>query len=319
MVDEHEEPSQVQVEEKVVENEILTETIAESAEVKEGAEMAQAKEVNEEEKETKEVEIEKIESVSTSLAVLSLLLTVSLVTGLHLVCQSNRCMLQDAVLPDWFQLTGLYNPIMFLVVAGFYAIIALLSMLPTGESVTADNTGVTYRRNAVATAVATVTVVAAAKHYLKFSVGAHLQQHLPQLLIPVIVSSILLAVAVVLIDRKENTGKGVINNFVVGSESEVAIGDLNFKVLLGRLAFITLIVLNYLFVEADYELNRTLSPTLMLSASMQICYASHSLYNEFEFLQTTAIHHKVGCLATTSLLLYPFLISIVTLYNTVFR
>ena len=254
--------------------------------------------------------------------VASLVIAISfpvLVFFLHFLCQENDCSIQNWTLPNLSKLATLYDPMPIIFVGGFYVGIILLSLLPFGEIINSDSYVVAYRRNGLITAIGIFLPAAFAKHYFQFQVSPFIP-YIPKLVLPVMIFSLIFGLLILFINRRSDTENGIISKFLLGTSSDVSLAGLSVKSILNRISAITLIAINYVLIEADFEQNKTLSPTLLLITSMQIIYSFNHILDEMENLHTvTAGRLNVGWALLSNTLMYPFFVSLITLYNTTHR
>lgn len=250
--------------------------------------------------------------MSSFAAILTTTSYLSLVVYLYLICKQNKCLFKGIPHFNLSDLLSLYNPFASLCVEGFYLILFLLSLLPTGEVVEVGE-GQFYRYNSLFSAVASISSLLALKHYFQFS-ASKIMTHIPQFLIPNLAVTFVLAVAVSFRTRKNrNSETSVLSHFVVGSVTNVAIAGVDVKFWVHRAVFITMIVLNCLALEADFEQNKFLSPTLASVTIMQILFALEALKNDSNLLLNFEfVHVKTGWMYLT-MLTYPLMAFLITL------
>ncbi len=268
-------------------------------------------------KELKLMEPVVTENVLTSS--LTSLLLISLAVFLHLNCQNQLCSLQNLSLPDGSQLLGLYNPIMFPILGGYYLMIILVSLLPLGSMFSDDNGILSHRRNAPLVAITLLTITIICKHYFHLSFAPIVDQ-LPQLLPPAIFFSLVLALGVFWVNKEKRRETGIFTTFIIGSTVDIPFVGQSIRIFLNRSSFTAIIILNYLVVEADYERKTVISPTLVLAASMQIIYALENLLDETNNVRTASVLRlKTGLALITEYMLHPFLILLIVTRNTSLR
>lgn len=238
-------------------------------------------------------------------ATLSILAYFSLVIYLYLICKQNKCLFKDISQFSSSDLIDLYNPFVSLCVEGFYLTVLLFSMLPFGKFFEIEGAQRT-RHNGTAIASLTFIAVLALKYYFKVSASAILE-HVPQFIIPTFVVGFVAAVFVAFKSRGEVSEGGLLHHFVMGSSQQVSLGGVNVKIWIHRSLFLALFVLNYLTIEAGIEKGEALSPTLALTAGMQIVFATEAILNErFVLLSLEFNNIKIGWMYLTTLA-YPFM------------
>ena len=244
-------------------------------------------------------------------AILTTLTYLGLVVFLYLICKHNKCLFKGIPQFNLTTLLSLYNPFVSFCIEGFYLSIFLLSMLPTGNVPDIDE-GQLFRRNSLFSATTLISSLLAAKHYFKIS-ASKIMTHLPQFLIPNIVVGFIVAVFVSFLNRGNRTSDtGILSHFVIGSSVNVSLAGVNIKVWVHRSVFITVIALHCLALEANFEQNQTLSPSLALVSAMQIIFAIEALWNNTDFLNSYEFTHLKTGWMYLSMLAYPFFVFLIT-------
>ena len=241
----------------------------------------------------------------------------SLVVFLYLICQKNKCVFKDISQSLSDDLVSLYNPFAAICVEGFYLALFLLSMIPTGELVKIGE-GQFYRRNSLLSAVVLISSLLAYKHYFKIS-ATKILSFVPQFLIPIALVILVLSFIVYFRTRgNRSSDASPVSQFVIGSTIHASFVGVNIKVFVHRAIHISMIALQCLALEANFEKNQTISLTLAVAAGMQIVFALESLTNDTNLLNTFDFNQlKTGFMYLT-ILLYPmmaFLITLSTIYS----
>ena len=200
-------------------------------------------------------------------------------------------------------LLALYNPLVFFSVTGFYLVIFLLSMIPYGANQS-------LRRNAMGS-LAFVLSFLASKNYYHVSASTILK-HLPQFVLPSIFVSFLVSALVAYRTRGLRGDTGLLTHFVIGSSTTASLAGADIKIWLNRAVSLSSIVLNCLVLEASFEHNSALSPTLVLVAVFQIVYSFELLWNESHLLHSYEFNNiKTGWMYLSNLT-YSLLTFIIT-------
>ena len=235
-----------------------------------------------------------------------------LVLFLYLVCKENKCLLEGIPRFTFSDLLSMYNPFVSLSIELFYLAIFLLSMVPTGEIVKIGE-GHLFRRNSIVSAIVMISPLLATKHYLKISASS-IFTHFPQFVIPNFVVTFVFAVIISYRERHSRHGNtGILSHFVFGSSLNATIASVNVKVWVHRAVFITVIALHCLVLEADYEKNQALSPSLLLIGAMQIIFSLEALWNDTHLFHSFDFNRvKIGWMYLT-MNSYPFMTFLITL------
>lgn len=245
-------------------------------------------------------------------ALLSIFSYLSLIFFFYLTCKQNKCLFNGIPQFSLSDIRSLYNPFVSFCIEGFYLSIFLLSLLPTGEIITIGD-GQTVRRNSFLIATILLSSLLASKHFFQFS-AFKIMKHLYQFLIPNVVVTFVLAVAVCLRTRGERRNdQSFLSHFINGSSINPTIAGVNVKLLVHRGTFASMIALNVLALEAHYEEYQAFSPSLTFVSGMQIVYALEALWNDAHVLHSLEFTQlKTGWVALT-MMAYPFMPFLITL------
>lgn len=258
------------------------------------------------------IDEEVVKNPNSFTALLSITSYLSLIFFFYLICRQNKCLFKGIPQFTLSDLVSMYNPFVSFGIEMFHLTLFLLSMLPTGEIVTIGE-GQLCRRNSLFSAVVMISSLQALKHYFNFS-ASKVMTHLPQFLIPNFVVGFVVSVIVSYRTRgNRSSDTSILSHFIIGSVTNVSIAGVNVKVWVHRAIFTTVIALNCLALEANFEKNQALSPTLASVAAMQIIFAVEALLNDANlFLSFEFLHVKTGWMYLT-MLSYPLMSFLITL------
>jgi len=245
---------------------------------------------------------EPISKFQSIISAFNIFLLLSTTVSLHLICLYDKCSIYGLSLYSKDQIVAMYNPVASLVVLGYFTVVALMTLLPVGETV--EELGKLRHSNAVLTTSVLTGSVLACVNYFQIPVSMF-KTFLPQCILPAIVLGLVLA-SVISLQNKENG-----YNLLAGSTTNAHVGGVNIKIFLNRLVFQSVIILNLLAIRVDVH-----SPTLLISSLMQIILAAENLINEKSTLtnsyEFTTV--KVGWQLIVTHLMYPFLTIVAALH-----
>lgn len=269
-------------------------------------------------KETKEVECDSTEDKVDSPEVVpkyqTLITTVNIFllcctpVFLHLLCMYNKCTFIGLKPFSYDQIAVLLNPVVSLAVLGYFAVIALVTLISDSEKLQRCN-------SFIASHLLVVCGLGLMNHF-KLS-ATTCMSFLPQCVLPTIALGLLLAVLVAF-QAKESRAEnaGLVSHLTVGSATNASIGGLNVKMFLNRMVFQTVVAVNVLAVLAHFEKTGQVAPTLLLSCSMQVVFSLENLLNEkstfVESYEFTGA--KLGWLLIATYLSYPLLMVVSALH-----
>lgn len=254
-------------------------------------------------------------SDNAALVALGTFVMILVVAVFQAACQKSSCMMKGISSIQLSDLANLYDPIVCLTVLAFILAVKLLEFLPFGKTVVLSNGIATYRANAVPIIIILCALLATLKQRLELPSSTVLQ-YLPQTLLPTVLLATGLSMATYR-NTASDDGSSKMQHFFIGSSSDVPLLGGSVKVLLNRLTFFSLILINFLCLETGYEKKGVFSPTLTLTAGLQIVYAVEALWHEGSLLQSFEYRHlQTGWALNVNSLLYPLLISLISVYST---
>lgn len=284
--------------------------------------MDTSQESNEESKpkESKEVECDSTEDkveapetvpkFQTFITTLNIFILLSVTVFMHLLCLYNNCSFVGLKPFSYDQIAVLFNPVVSLVVLGYFTVFALSTLVNDSEKL--------RRCNSFFSSHLLIALGLGLMNHFKLS-ATLCMSYLPQCVLPSIFLGFVLAVAVAFQtkeSRKENVG--ILSHLTVGSATNASVCGLNVKMFLNRIVFQSVIVINVLAVLAHFEKTEKVPATLLLSCLMQVVFSLENLLNEkstfaesYEFTGA-----KLGWLLVATYLSYPLLMVVSALHIT---